>query len=113
LWNPVYDVQRLGIFLTASPRHADVLVVTGCAAHGMEDALRTTYEAMPHPKVVMAVGTDAISGGMLEPTYANRGGVLSSLPVDVCVPGSPPTPFGILHGLLLVLARLPGEGAAR
>jgi Ni,Fe-hydrogenase III small subunit len=106
-------VQRLGVYLTASPRHADVLIVTGCGAHGMEDALHTTYEAMPHPKVVMAVGTDAISGGILEPTYANRAGVLGSLPVDVCVPGSPPSPFAILHGLLLVLGRLPRQGGAR
>jgi Ni,Fe-hydrogenase III small subunit/ferredoxin len=107
LWNPVYDVQRLGIFLTASPRHADVLVVTGSGGHGMEDALHATYQAMPHPKVVMALGTDALSGGLVSPTYAVRGGVLDSLPVDVCVPGSPPSPFAILHGLLLVLGRLP------
>lgn len=106
LWNPVYDVQRLGVYLTASPRHADVLVVTGCGAHGMEAALRQTYDAMPDPKVVMALGTDAISGGMLEPTYANRGGVLGSVPVDVLVPGAPASPFSILHGLLLVLGRL-------
>jgi Ni,Fe-hydrogenase III small subunit/ferredoxin len=112
LWNPVYDVQRLGIYLTASPRHADVLAVTGCGAHGMEDALHATYEAMPHPKVVMAIGTDAISGGIV-PTYANRAGVLESLPVDVYVPGSPPSPFAILHGLLLVLGRLRQRGGAR
>lgn len=113
LWNPVYDVHRLGIFLTASPRHADVLAVTGCGAHGMEDALRETYDAMPHPKVVMALGTDAISGGIVAPTYANRAGVLSSLPVDVLVPGSPPSPFQILYGLLLVLGRLPPGGGPR
>lgn len=110
LWNPVYDVHRLGIYLTASPRHADVLLVTGCGAHGMEDALRETYDAMPHPKVVMAVGTDAISGGIVSPTYATRSGVLDSVPVDVLVPGSPPSPFSILHGLLLVLGRLPASG---
>src|SRR5216683_4970582 len=75
LLNPVYDVHRLGIFFTASPRHADVLLVTGAGAKGMTEPLRRTYDAMPHPKVVIAVGTDAVSGGLVSPSYATTGGV--------------------------------------
>lgn len=106
LTNPVYDVQRLGIFFTASPRHADVLLVTGVGTIGMAGPLATTYEAMADPKVVVAVGTDAVSGGLVHPTYATAGGLSASLPVDVLVPGSPPSPFSILHGLLLAMGRL-------
>jgi Ni,Fe-hydrogenase III small subunit/ferredoxin len=100
LTNPVYDVQRLGIYFTASPKHADVLLVTGVGAAGMLDPLRHTYEVMPHPKVVIAAGTDAISGGLIGPGYASLGGVSDAVPVDVFVPGSPATPFGLLHGIL-------------
>ena len=67
LLNPVYDIHRLGMFFTASPRHADVLLVTGAGARGMPEPLRQTYDAMPHPKVVIAVGTDAVSGGLAPP----------------------------------------------
>jgi Ni,Fe-hydrogenase III small subunit/ferredoxin len=112
LFNPVYDVHRLGIFLTASPRHADILLVTGAGARGMAEPLRQTYEAMPDPKVVIAVGTDAVSGGLVSPSYAVTGGIGDVVPVDVWVPGSPPPPFSILHGLLLALGRLPA-GAGR
>jgi Ni,Fe-hydrogenase III small subunit/ferredoxin-like protein FixX len=108
LLNPVYDIHRLGMFLTASPRHADVLLVTGAGAHGMADPLRRTYEAMPDPKVVIAVGTDAVGGGMTGSSYATAGGIGDVVPVDVWVPGSPPGPFSILHALLLALGRLPG-----
>jgi Ni,Fe-hydrogenase III small subunit/ferredoxin len=114
LFNPVYDVHRLGIFLTASPRHADILLVTGAGARGMAEPLRQTYDAMPEPKIVIAVGTDAVSGGLATPAYAVSGGIGAIVPVDVWVPGSPPTPFSILHALLLALGRLPagaGEGA--
>jgi Ni,Fe-hydrogenase III small subunit/ferredoxin len=114
LFNPVYDVHRLGVFLTASPRHADVLLVTGAGARGMAEPLRQTYEAMPEPKVVIAVGTDAVSGGLACPSYAVTGGIGDIVPVDVWVPGSPPAPFSILHALLLALGRLPagaGEGS--
>lgn len=110
LTNPVYDVHRLGIFLTASPRHADILLVTGAGARGMLGALRRTREAMPEPVVVIAVGTDAISGGLLAPGYAVAGGVTGELAADVLVPGSPPPPFAILHGILLALGRLPVRG---
>jgi Ni,Fe-hydrogenase III small subunit/ferredoxin len=114
LTNPVYDVQRLGIYFTASPRHADVLLVTGVGSAGMLGPLRHTFEVMPDPKVVIAVGVDAISGGLIGEGYAARGGVHDAVPVDVFVPGSPPTPFGILHGILLavgLLAAAPDEGA--
>ncbi|MHB8328015.1 MAG: NADH-quinone oxidoreductase subunit B family protein [Acidimicrobiales bacterium] len=106
LTNPVYDVQRLGIYFTASPRHADLLLVTGVGSAGMINPLRHTLEVMPHPKVVIAVGVDAISGGLLGEGYAARGGITGAVPVDVLVPGSPPTPFGILYGILLAVGIL-------
>jgi Ni,Fe-hydrogenase III small subunit/ferredoxin len=109
LLNPVYDVHRLGIFFTASPRHADVLLVTGAGAHGMAAPLRRTYDAMPDPKVVIAAGTDAVSGGLVSPSYATEGGIAGVVPVDVWVPGSPPSPFHLLHALLLGLGRLRGN----
>ncbi|MDA8073566.1 MAG: NADH:ubiquinone oxidoreductase [Actinomycetota bacterium] len=107
LTNPVYDVARLGIFFTASPRHADLLLVTGVATAGMAEPLRRTYEAMPDPKIVLAAGTDSVSGGLVHPTYATRGSVAGVLPVDVWVPGSPPSPFSLLHGILLAMGLLP------
>jgi Ni,Fe-hydrogenase III small subunit len=110
LLNPVYDVHRLGIFFTASPRHADVLLVTGAGATGMAAPLRRTYDAMPDPKIVIAAGTDAVSGGLVSPSYATLGGVGGLVPVDVWVPGSPPSPFQLLHALLLGLGRLPRDG---
>jgi Ni,Fe-hydrogenase III small subunit len=109
-------VHRLGIFFTASPRHADVLLVTGAGARGMAEPLRRTYQGMPDPKIVIAAGTDTVSGGLLDGSYATRGGVGEIVPVDVWVPGSPPSPFSLLYGLLLGLGRLPGGdagGAAR
>jgi Ni,Fe-hydrogenase III small subunit/ferredoxin len=104
--NPVYDIQRLGMFFTASPRHADLLLVTGVGTAGMAGSLRHTYEVMPEPRVVVAVGADAISGGIIDGTYATRGGVATMVPVDVWVPGSPPSPFAILHGLVLAVGQL-------
>ena len=115
LMGPIYDIQRLGIFFTASPRHADVLLVTGVGTAGMLASLRLTYEAMPGPKVVIAVGTDAVSGGLAGGTYASGKGVAGAVPVDVFVPGSPPSPFSILHGILLavgLVGQTPGERAA-
>ena len=111
LLNPVYDVHRLGIFFTASPRHADILLVTGAGARGMTEPLRRTYEAMPEPKIVIAVGTDAVSGGLLAGSYATTGGIAGTVPVDVWVPGSPPAPFAILYALLLAVGRLPAAAA--
>ena len=107
LTNPIYDIQRLGVFFTASPRHADLLLVTGAGAAGMLGPLALTYEAMANPKIVMAVGTDAVSGGLFANTYATRGGIGSSVEVDVFVPGSPPSPFSIMHGILLAIDLLP------
>jgi Ni,Fe-hydrogenase III small subunit/ferredoxin len=110
LLNPVYDIHRLGMFFTASPRHADVLLVTGAGAHGMAEPLRRTYDGMPDPKVVIAVGTDACSGGLLAGSYATSDGIGPVVPVDVWVAGSPPPPFSILYALLVALGRLPGTG---
>jgi Ni,Fe-hydrogenase III small subunit/ferredoxin len=117
LTNPTYDVHRLGIFFTASPRHADILLLTGAGARGMLGPLRRTQVGMPEPTVVIAVGTDAITGGLVSPGYATTGGVAGEVDVDVFVPGSPPSPFAILHGILLALGRLPqqpqpGDGAS-
>ncbi len=113
LLNPVYDIHRLGVFFTASPRHADVLLVTGAGAHGMAEPLRRTYTGMPDPKIVIAVGTDAVSGGLAAGGYATAGGVADLVPVDVWVPGSPPSPFNILHALLVALGRLPQPARGR
>lgn len=111
LLNPVYDVNRLGIFFTASPRHADILLVTGVGAPGMRAPLHRTREAMPDPVVVVAVGTDAVSGGLFRHGYGSSGGVGDLVDIDVWVPGSPASPFSILHGLLLALDRVPAERA--
>lgn len=115
LLNPVYDIHRLGIFFTASPRHADVLLLTGIGAPGMRAPVARTREAMPDPVVVVAVGTDAVSGGVFGAGYASSGGVGELADVDVWVPGSPPSPFAILHGVLLALDRVPERalGGAR
>jgi Ni,Fe-hydrogenase III small subunit len=100
LLNPYYDMHRLGLFFTASPRHADVLLVTGPVTEPMQEPLRRTYEAMPEPRVVVAAGTDACSGGI----WSDRG-VDRLLGVDVYIPGDPPTPIALLHGLLLASGR--------
>jgi len=105
LLNPVYDVQRFGIDFVASPRHADLLLVTGPVTRHLEPALWATYEATPEPRLVVAVGACACSGGVMLGSYATSGGVDQRLPVDVYVPGCPPRPQAILHGLLLALDR--------
>jgi Ni,Fe-hydrogenase III small subunit/ferredoxin len=110
LLGPIYDVHRLGVFFTASPRHADVLLVTGAGAAGMAGSLRATYEGMPDPKVVIAAGTDAVSGGLLAGSPAVAGGVAAMVPVDVFVAGSPPPPFGILAALLIATGKLANGG---
>ena len=104
--NAFYDLERFGIHLVASPRHADVLLVTGPVTRNMEIALRRTYEAAPEPRVVVAVGACGCSGGIFgEGTYASLGGVDRVVPVDVYVPGCPPRPQAILHGLLVAMGR--------
>jgi Ni,Fe-hydrogenase III small subunit len=108
LGNPYYDVERFGITFVASPRHADVLLVTGAVTHNMAIAVRKTYEAMPSPKFVVAVGDDACTGGIYAGTYAVLGGADKCFPVDLKIPGNPPTPTEILVGLL-ALMRKAGE----
>ncbi|HUY05711.1 MAG TPA: hypothetical protein VMU99_00420 [Acidimicrobiales bacterium] len=111
LTNPFYDVQRLGIFFTASPRHADLLLVTGAGATGMLGALHRTFDAMPTPKLIIAIGSETASGGLLARSYATRGGIADDISVDVFVPGSPPSPFAILHGILLAIGLMPVRGS--
>jgi Ni,Fe-hydrogenase III small subunit len=100
---PHYDVERFGISFVASPRHADVLVVTGAVTHNMAVAVRKTYEATPSPKLVIALGDDACFGGVFKDSYAVLGGVDKVLPVDLKIPGNPPTPREILLGLLSLM----------
>ena len=104
--NPFNDVERLGISFVASPRHADMLLVTGTAARNMEQALIKTYNATPDPKLVVAVGACACSGGIFRDTYATHSGIDCLLPVDVYIPGCPPRPQAILYGILKALDRV-------
>jgi Ni,Fe-hydrogenase III small subunit/ferredoxin len=103
--NPVHDIERFGIHFVASPRHADMLLVTGPVTRNMELALRKTYDATPEPRLVVAVGACGISGGIFGVNYATRGGVDQVIPVDVYVPGCPPRPEALLHGILLAVGR--------
>lgn len=105
--NPFYNLHRLGIFFTPSPRFADLLLVTGPVTKAMEAPLRATYEAMPRPRWVMAVGTCAVSGGISEGGYACGHGLDGVLPVDVYLPGCPPNPAAIIEALLIFLHRAP------
>jgi len=103
--SPVYDIERFGIHFVASPRHADMLLVTGPVTRNMELALRKTYDAMPAPRLVVAVGACGCSGGIFGTNYATVGGVDKVIPVDVYVPGCPPNPHALLHGILLAIGR--------
>jgi len=104
--NPVFDLERFGIHFVASPRHADLLLVTGPVTRNMETALRRTLEATPEPRVVVAVGACGCGAGLFgEDTYASVGGVDRVVPVDVYVPGCPPSPRAILAGLLTAMGR--------
>ncbi|HLF75867.1 MAG TPA: NADH-quinone oxidoreductase subunit B family protein [Dehalococcoidia bacterium] len=105
LLNPVYDIQRLGIDFVASPRHADLLLVTGTMTRNLEQAARLTYDAMPEPRLVVAVGACAMGGGVFSGSYATAPSVDSVLPVDVFIPGCPPRPEAIIHGLLAAVGR--------
>lgn len=106
LFNPFYDANRLGIFLTATPRHADILIVTGVGTEAMAARLRAAHEAMPEPRIVLALGSSACSGSIFRGGDRNLNGISRILPVDVYVPGSPPPPLAILHGLLFALGRI-------
>jgi Ni,Fe-hydrogenase III small subunit/formate hydrogenlyase subunit 6/NADH:ubiquinone oxidoreductase subunit I len=104
--SPVYDIERFGIHFVASPRHADMLLVTGPVSRNMELALRKTYEATPEPRLVVAVGACGCSGGIFGQNYASLGGVDKVIPVDVYIPGCPPNPYALLHGILTAVGRL-------
>lgn len=105
--NPYYNMHRLGFFMTPTPRNADVLLVSGPVSDAMREPLQKTYNAMPDPKRVVAIGACAIFGGVFGPSFAAAGGASEILPVDVVIPGCPPPPLAILHGLLLVVERKP------
>jgi len=104
--NPIYDIQQYGIDFVASPRHADLLMVTGVVTRNLTQALTMTYEAAAEPKLVMAVGACAAGGQTFGQTYAVRGSADMIVPVDICVPGCPPSPQALIYGLLLALDRL-------
>jgi NADH-quinone oxidoreductase B subunit len=108
--SPVYDIERFGIHFVASPRHADMLLVTGPVTRNMELALRKTYDAMPEPRLVVAVGACGCSGGMFGRNYATLGGVDKVIPVDVYIPGCPPNPLALIHGILTAVGRLEVRG---
>jgi len=103
LATPHYDVERFGISFVASPRHADVLAVTGPVTHNMVTALVKTYEATPSPKFVVAVGDDACGTGIFAESYACVGAVEKVIPIDLKIPGNPPTPTEIMTGLLALM----------
>lgn len=98
--NPVYNCERFGLHFTASPRFADLLLVTGPVSHNMEIALKRTYDATPTPKLVIAVGDCGCTGGIFGTSYASLGGVENVIPVDARIPGCPPTPTALLQGIL-------------
>ena len=104
--SPVYDLERFGIHFVASPRHADMLLVTGPVTRNMELALRKTYAATPDPRLVVAVGACGCSGGIFGRNYATCGAVDAVIPVDVYIPGCPPNPHALLHGILLAIGRI-------
>jgi Ni,Fe-hydrogenase III small subunit/NAD-dependent dihydropyrimidine dehydrogenase PreA subunit len=104
--NQIYDIERFGIHFVASPRHADMLLVTGPASRNMEVALKRTYEATPDPKIVVAVGACGCSGGIFGDTCVTTGGIDKVVPVDVYIPGCPPRPEALLYGLLMAVDRI-------
>jgi Ni,Fe-hydrogenase III small subunit len=107
--NPLYNLEGLGIRFVASPRHADLLLVTGPVSKHMEAALRSTYEATPDPKLVVALGDCGCTGGIFGESYASCGRVSNVVPVDVAIPGCPPSPTRILEGILAILERSPAS----
>ncbi len=111
--NPYYNIEGLGIKFVASPRHADMLLVTGPVSRHMEEALRRTYEATPEPRLVVAVGDCGCNGGIFGESYASCGRVANVLPVDVSVPGCPPPPREILRGILGAVRQRPRGRASK
>jgi len=103
LSNAFYDLERFGLRFVASPRHADVLTVTGPVTKNMREALLRTYDAIPDPKWVIAIGACAVDGGIFASSYAVEGGVKDVVPVDLTIPGCPPNPRQLLAGLLALL----------
>jgi Ni,Fe-hydrogenase III small subunit len=103
--NPIYNLEGLGIHFVASPRHADLLLVTGPVSKHMEAALKRTYEATPDPKLVVAVGDCGCTGGIFGENYASCGRVSNVIPVDVTIPGCPPSPTRILQGILTAVSK--------
>lgn len=102
--SPYYNLERLGIKFVASPRHADLLLVTGPVSRNMEVALRRTYDATPDPKLVVAIGDCGCDGGIFGESYASCGRVSNVIPVDVAVPGCPPSPRAIMQGILTAIS---------
>lgn len=109
LSNPIYDIERLGVHIVASPRHADLLLVTGPVSRNMELPLIRTYKAMPEPRIVAAMGVCAISGGIFKASYCCHKGVAEVLPVDVFIPGCPPRPQAIIQGIMEALNMMEGK----
>jgi len=110
--NPYYNMHRLGFLITPTPRNADVLLVAGPVSDAMRLPLQKVFDAMPAPKRVIAIGACAISGGVFGRSFSSAGGVGDIVPVDVVVPGCPPPPLAILHGLLVVVERKPPTARA-
>jgi Ni,Fe-hydrogenase III small subunit len=106
LSTPYYDIERFGVTFVASPRHADVIAITGAVTLNMVEAVRKTFEAMPQPGLVIAIGDDACDGGILKGSYAVLGGADKILPVDIKIPGNPPAPSDIMRGLVALMALL-------
>lgn len=106
LTNPIYDIQRFGIDFVASPRHADVLLITGPVSRQMELALKKTYLATPEPRLVVACGDCTVDGGIYKGSYAVTNGVANVIPVDCFIPGCPPTPMQIISGFLQLMERM-------
>jgi NADH-quinone oxidoreductase B subunit len=106
LTNAIYDIERFGLRIVASPRHADMLLVTGPVTRNMEHAVLQTYSATPSPKMVIAMGACACSGGIFRDSYAVLNGVGSVLPVDVYIPGCPPRPEAIIHGIMVAIDKM-------
>jgi Ni,Fe-hydrogenase III small subunit len=113
LTNAVHDIERFGLHIVASPRHADVLLVTGPVTRNMEHALLQTFKATPNPKMVIAMGACACSGGIFKDSYATSNGVGTILPVDVYIPGCPPRPQAIIYAFMVAIDKAQARPMAR